>query len=929
MDTTSLDYVEDLFAQFASDPTSVPAAWRAYFEQFSLADQNEFGTNETDGGVNVPSMNSVASDNGKAAADEAFWLAKMQDRINHLVREYRVRGHLVAELDPLGLKKNRPPELDPEQHGISEQDMSRPFTCPSLNYTNSKNLADIVEKLRNTYCRSIGAQFTHIDDRAIRDWLQQRMETTENRGELSYDVQKRIYSRLADATIFEEFVRRKFVGAKTFSLEGGESLIPLLDRALEKADLHGVKTVVMAMAHRGRLNVLANILKKRAQSIFWSFDDPRPEMFRGSGDVRYHLGYSSDWETSSGGKVHITLCFNPSHLEYVNPVALGRCRAKQDRNNDYKRNESMTILIHGDAAFAGEGIVQETLNLSQLKGYHTGGTLHVVLNNQIGFTTLPEEGRSSMYATDIAKMLQIPIFHVNGEDPEAVNQVVSLAMDFRKRFKRDVVIDLYVYRRLGHNESDEPRFTQPIMYQRISAMEGIQRAFRKNLISMGSLSEDEITQIEKYRLEKLTEEFDAAKNETYRDDRQSMTGIWEGYFGGQEPKDFDERTQVDRQVLAQMLRQLVDIPSNFNLNSKLKRFLSAREEMSEGKKPIDWATGEALAFASLLQTGVPVRLSGQDSQRGTFSQRHAVFHDEKDGSSFCPLLNLAPSQARFEVINSPLSEAGVLGFEYGYSLDCPEGLILWEAQFGDFWNCAQPIVDQFITSAEDKWRRLSKLTMLLPHGFEGAGPEHCSARLERFLLLAAEDNVQVAQPSTPSQYFHLLRRQAITKWAKPLVILTPKSLLRHPEAVSELEEFATGSFRKILPDTSVDPAKVKRVIFSSGKAYYELLERRKSLELDSVALLRIEQFYPLSTKAILKALSPYAAGTETVWYQEEPANMGAWQFFKVRHVDEISKDYPIRLISRQESASPATGSSETHKLEQRELLDSAFDAITG
>jgi 2-oxoglutarate dehydrogenase E1 component len=857
-------------------------------------------------------------------AADSLWLARMQERVDLLVREYRVRGHLMARLDPLGLDRLGPPELDPVSHGLSEADLRRPFTDPTSDYAEGKTLADILQKLRNTYCRSIGAQFTHIDDRQIRDWLQRRMESTENRLQLSRETQVRIYQRLADATIFEEFVRRRYVGAKTFSLEGSESLIPLLDRALEKAGEHGIKGLVLGMAHRGRLNVLANILNKRAKSIFWSFDDPRPEMYRGGGDVKYHMGYSSDWTTSAGHRIHISLCFNPSHLEYVNPVALGRCRAKQDRANDRGREQHMTILIHGDAAFAGEGVVQETLNMSQLRGYETGGTLHIILNNQIGFTTEPHEGRSSTYCTDVFKLLQSPIFHVNGEDPEAVAQVVAVAMDFRRTFRRDVVIDMYAYRKLGHNEGDEPRFTQPLIYEAIDQKKGVRESYLERLIEMGDISRQEANSISEVRTNKLNAEFEAAKKEAFVSDQQTLGGHWSGYIGGPESEDHQVATGISPHSIKELLQRLCVLPTGFNLHKKLQKFFEARLEMSEGKRPLDWASAEALAFASALMEGHPVRLSGQDCERGTFSQRHAVVRDTVSNVKYMPLSHLSPGQARVEVINSPLAEAGVLGFEYGYSLDCPEGLTLWEAQFGDFWNAAQVIVDQFITSAEDKWGRLSRLVMLLPHGFEGQGPEHCSARLERFLLLTAEDNVQVTQPSTPAQYFHLLRRQLLSRWSKPLIILTPKSLLRHPLCVSEPQEFVHGKFHKVLPDDRPAGSPTQRIILSTGKAYYELYEERKRLNKKQVALVRIEQFYPMKPQVLMDVLQAYPDNTDLVWYQDEPSNMGAWYFMNMRLGEAIRSRFKMRLISRAESASPSTGSASAHKLEQAELLEAAF-----
>lgn len=946
MNSYSLDYIDDLYVQYIRDPQSVSPSWREYFEQFSLASSNSAKATSN---VSASSTASSAAGNGKAGLvggsgsatavgtidapdaaarsirDEALWLAEMQDRVDNLVREYRVRGHLMAKLDPLRRPRTGNPELDPDQYGLREHDLQKPFTCESLQYVNGQTLGDILQKLQNTYCRSIGAQFMHIDNRTIRDWLQRRMESCENRLELSRDVQVRIYTRLADAEIFEEFVRKKFVGAKTFSLEGAESLIPLLDLALEKAGQHKVDGVVLGMAHRGRLNVLANILGKRAQSIFWSFDDPRPDMHRGAGDVRYHLGYSSDWTTSVGHKVHISLCFNPSHLEYVNTVAQGRCRAKQDRAGDERRSSSMTILIHGDAAFAGEGIVQETLNMSELNGYRTGGTLHVILNNQVGFTTEPNEARSCTYATDVAKMLQIPIFHVNGEDPEAVAQVVNLAMDFRREFKRDVVIDMYAYRKWGHNEGDEPRFTQPEMYKAVDAHQSVRESYLRRLFKMGEITRQEADAISEVRQSKLEREFELAQQEEYVDDLQTMGGAWQGFHGGPEPDNDFPKTSLSAEQAESTLKTLSQVPSGFNLHRKLKRFMDLRGEMAIGKRPLDWATAEALAMGSLLDEGHPVRLSGQDCERGTFSQRHSVLHDtEKPDVTFTPLSQFAET-ARLDIINSPLCEAGVLGFEYGYSLDCPEGLVIWEAQFGDFWNVAQVIVDQFITSAEDKWGRLSHLTMLLPHGFEGAGPEHCSARLERFLLLTAEDNIQVTQPSTPAQYFHLLRRQAKRRWSKPLVALTPKSLLRHPAVVSTLDEFTDGYFRKILPDTRPSQDQTDRILLCSGKIYYELAEKREQLKAANVAIVRIEQYYPLREEEILEALSDYKPGTDLAWVQEEPTNMGAWSFFKVRFGDSLEeKGFRLRRLSRVESASPSTGSASAHKLEQDELIEACF-----
>ncbi|GAA5506358.1 2-oxoglutarate dehydrogenase E1 component [Novipirellula caenicola] len=929
MNSYSLDYIDDLYVQYVRDPSSVSDTWRQYFEQFLVVSNKSSFTKNGEVTAASPAADGATApldrrgSSGNEATDQAIWMSRIQDRVNQLVREYRVRGHLAAKLDPLGILKSDSPELSPQLYGISDQDLERPLDSTALENVSGSTLHAILTKLQNTYCRSIGAQFMHIDNRNIRDWLQKRMETTENRLELSHQVQRRIYARLADASIFEEFVRRKFVGAKTFSLEGAESLIPMLDLALEKAGQHQVKEVVMGMAHRGRLNVMANILKKRAMNIFWSFDDPDPELSRGGGDVRYHLGYSSDWITATGDKIHISLCFNPSHLEYVNTVALGRCRCKQDYRKDTKRSEVMTILIHGDAAFAGEGVVQETLNLSELEGYRTGGTLHIVINNQVGFTTEPRQGRSTTYATDIAKMLQIPIFHVNGEDPEAVAQVVSLAMDFRKEFHRDVVIDLYAYRRWGHNEGDEPRFTQPRMYAEIDRRASVREQYLNRLVEIGEISVEEGEEIQKKRTEKLESEFEASKNEPFVPDTQTLAANWSVYYGGLEPSEVTDTT-VDQAKLSELLDSLTRLPEGFAANKKLKRPMALRREMAQGKKPLDWASAEAAAFATLLTEGYPIRMTGQDVQRGTFSHRHAVLHDTKNGETYMPLANLSPDQASVELYNSPLSEAGVLGFEYGYSLDRPDGLCAWEAQFGDFWNCAQVIVDQFIASAEDKWNRLSGLVMLLPHGFEGQGPEHCSARIERFLAMSAEHNIQVVQPTTPAQLFHLLRRQVLRKWRKPLILLSPKSLLRHPLVVSPIEEVAGGQFHKILGDDQIPLATCKRLLICTGKIYYDLLETREAREIKDVAIMRIEQLYPLQAETLTAALEGLPAGTDIRWVQDEPTNMGAWPYIKLNFGDMVAEKYKFSVVSRDESASPSTGSMAAHKIEQAELIDAAF-----
>ena len=924
MNVFSRDYIDRLFDEYKADPRSVPMEWQSFFASMESGADSSLSDSVT--GNAVPSSDSADAQVSQSASDRGR-VIQLQDRVDQLIRGFRVRGHLEAKIDPLGMPRPTNSELNPESYGLLPKDFLKKFSARTIFGDNFKTLEEIVEQLRHTYCRSIGAQFMHIDDHDVRNWLQTRMEGTKNRIELSRDVQLRILTRLTDAVIFEEFVRKKYVGAKTFSLEGAESLIPLLDLALERASEQSVNKVVIGMAHRGRLNVLANVMGKRAQNIFWGFDDPNPEAMRGRGDVLYHLGHSCDYQTSSGKSLQLSLCFNPSHLEFVNAVALGRCRAKQDQTGDLARKNCMTVLIHGDAAFAGEGIVQETLNLSQLHGYRTGGTLHVIVNNQVGFTTDPFESRSTTYASDVAKMLQIPIFHVNGEDPEAVAQVIKLSMDFRNEFGRDVVIDMYCYRRLGHNESDEPRFTQPVMYKVIDSRPTVRDSYLRRLLKMQEVTQVEADQIVETRRSQLQAEFEAAKVEEFKPDTQFGDGLWKGFYGGPERQNDLVGTGVATGKLTYVINRLSEIPESFNLNRKLQRGLQTRKEIADGKRPVDWATAELAAFGSLAIEGHRIRMTGQDSGRGTFSQRHAVLTDSEDGSRYCALQHLTDDQAPVEIFNSPLCEAGVLGFEYGYSLDSPDDLILWEAQFGDFWNVAQVIVDQFITSAEDKWMRLSGLTMLLPHGFEGAGPEHCSARVERFLTLAAEHNIQIANPTTAAQYFHLLRRQVKRKWRKPLVVLTPKSLLREQLVMSPLADFYEGQFQPVLSDVHSSKENVSRILISNGKVSIDLEKARQQQGRDDIALIRIEQLYPFPHEQIQQLLASYPSGVPVFWVQEEPRNMGAWYFVKVKW-DEfgLNTDWPLTGVHRPESASPSTGSKKTHKLEQDELIRTALGA---
>ena len=916
----NLPYVETLYSAYLKDPSSVDNAWQTYFAQYTTETPSELAA--TDFAITSIVMN----DGGQARSDAAprfSGSSTLQEQLNEMIRAYRSLGHKAASFDPLGLHHESEVALDPEFYGFTPERMEQLFPNAGPAWKGPLALREILKRLRETYCGPIGVEFMHIEDEDARQWLERGMEESLNRIELTPEQHVRILKRLIDAVSFEEFIRKKFLGAKSFSLEGAESLIPLLDLAIEKAAGDGVREIVLAMAHRGRLNVLANVMGKRPWEILREFDDPPSSDQGGGGDVKYHLGYSNDYRTASGKQVHLSLCFNPSHLEFVNPVALGRMRAKQDRANDRSRESGLVLLIHGDAAFAGEGITQEILNMSQLPAYSVGGTLHVVLNNQIGFTTSPAEGRSTRYATDVAKMLDIPVFHVNGDDPEAVAQTVQVAMDFRRQFKRDAVIDMYCYRRLGHNEGDEPKFTQPKLYRAIEAHRPVAETYLNRLLELKLISADEAAELAVKRRAYLEQELTVARTSDSVPRSQSFGGIWADYAGGLELPE-QVSTSVPKEQLVELIEAQRRLPKGFQPHPKIQRAIEIRREMAQGKRPLDWSTGEALAFATLAMAGVRVRLSGQDSARGTFSHRHAILRDFSDGHPYVPLQNLRKHQAAVEIYNSPLSEAGVLGFEYGYSLDCPDGLVLWEAQFGDFVNAAQVIVDQFITSAEEKWRRLSGLVLLLPHGFEGMGPEHSSARMERFLQLCAKDNIQVVYPTTPAQYFHCLRRQVLRKWRKPLIVMTPKSLLRHANSVSPIEQFSAGQFESVLADNTVEKRAADRVILCSGKVYFDLTQKRAELK-RSDAIVRMEQLYPTPKAALRGVLEGYAEGTPVVWVQEEPRNMGAACFWHLQLGSRLFGKYPLSVVARPLSASPATGSMRSHRQEQAQLLAAAFD----
>ena len=921
--SANLTYLEELYEAYLKNPSSVPGDWQAYFAELQDGgpSDGEIGTGLEGAKPYQPFVPQRARGDERAAP----LVSTAQDRLRQLIQAYRLMGHRAAQLDPLSLHKKKVSELDPAFYGFTEADLELLFPAESVHFGGPRPFRDILARLRNTYCRSIGVEFMHIHDPSIRDWLQRRMESVENRSDLSPEERIRILERLTHAVMFEEFIRKKFLGAKSFSIEGAESLIPLLDVAIEKAADDDLQEIVLAMAHRGRLNVLANIIGKKSREIFREFEDPPPETPREvGGDVKYHLGHSHDYLTRSGKKIHLSLCFNPSHIEFVNPVALGRMRAKQDRIADRGRARGMALLIHGDAGFAGQGITQETLNLSQLDGYKIGGALHVVVNNQIGFTTPPEEYQSTTYATDVVKMLQIPIFHVNGDDPEAVVHVVRLAMEFRRRFKRDVLIDMYCYRRFGHNEGDEPSFTQPVVYRTIRKQPTVRELYVRHLLEHNRVTLEEANRLRTEFREKLEKELELARSEDFDFSNKPFRGIWEGYYGGPEKEAEELETGVEQKRLAALLQRQSRVAAAFHPHPKIERGMQARLEMARGERPLDWSAAESLAFATLATEKVRVRLSGEDSARGTFSHRHAVLYDYENGRPYVPLNHLSRDQAPVEIINSPLSEVGVLGFEYGYSLDCPDGLVLWEAQFGDFSNAAQVIIDQFITSAEEKWHRLSGLVLLLPHGFEGMGPEHSSARTERFLQLGANDNIQVVYPTTPAQYFHCLRRQALRKWRKPLVILTPKSLLRHPQAVSAWREFTAGKFERVIADEASPSAETERILLCSGKIYYDLHKKRRELKRNNIALTRMEQLYPLPEKELRAALEVYPHGTPVFWVQEEPENMGAWCYLNLRFKGKLCDTHPFAVICRRRSASPATGSARAHKEQQEALLARAL-----
>ncbi len=883
----SPQWLEEHYRLWKESPEQLSEDWRAFFEGFDLAQQ------------------APVADRDLAAKTSA---------VDSLIYRYRDIGHLIACTDPLTPDRPDHPLLNLEAFSLTDDDLERTF-YPLRYPQKSASLQEIIKLMRETYCRSIGVEFMHIQDPDRRQWLKDRMEPTRNRPQLDRHDQLDILKTLQRATLFEAFLHKKFLGQKRFSLEGGEAMIPLLECLVVHAKSLGVTDLLMGMAHRGRLNVLANIFNKPYENIFAEFKDNLELAFVGDGDVKYHKGYSCDRTFADDETIHLSLAANPSHLEAVNPVVIGKCRARHVAYGPGGKRRVLPVLIHGDAAFAGQGIVAEVLNLSQVDGYQSGGTFHLVLNNQIGFTTEPAHARSTLYATDIAKMLMIPVFHVNGEDPEAVIHATQLALEYRQKFACDVVVEVICYRRHGHNEGDEPAFTQPLMYERIRQRPPLHEVYAERLRQQG-IEAKEIEAIEKQIMTELEEALEAPPKEQREIGFQAKWADIDRKYSTEEPD-----TAVPSERLKEIAENLANIPKTFHIHRKVAKLVERRWDAIQKGEGIDWANAEALAFASLLVEQVPVRLSGQDSRRGTFNQRHSTLVDQKNGQLYVPLAFLERGQAAIQVYNSILSEAAVLGFEYGYSLETPEGLTIWEAQFGDFANGAQVIIDQFISGSGTKWDRSSGLVMYLPHGYEGQGPEHSSARIERYLSLCADENMQVVYPSTPAQLFHLLRRQVKVPWRRPLIIFTPKSLLRLPACTSSLSELSDGGFQKFLPcPTNAD--QVKRLLLCTGKIYYELLDARDSQELAEVGLLRLEHLYPISIEEIRSALQKYPNLTELVWVQEEPRNMGAWPFLQplLTEAWQQAPDY----IGRDTAATTAVGSHRRHQKEQQQLIEKAL-----
>lgn len=926
----NLEYVEQLFETYLTDPNAIPEEWRSYFDRLPSVDGYK-GRDVSHASIRQQfkhiSKNQRFLATGGVPASATADADKKQIRVLQLINAFRFRGHQEAKLDPLGVwKREQVEDLDPAFHELTEADSDLEFQTGSLCFgVETMRLRDIVDGLRQTYCESVGAEYMHVVDTRIKRWFQQRMEPVKSRPKFEVPTRKHLLERLTAAEGLEKYLGSRYPGVKRFGLEGAECLIPCLDELIQRAGSYGAKEIVLGMAHRGRLNVLVNTLGKNPKELFDEFEGKKLAD-SGSGDVKYHQGFSSNIMTD-GGEIHLALAFNPSHLEIVSPVVVGSVRARQTRREDKDGAQCVPIIMHGDAAFAGQGVVMETLQMSQNRGYGIGGTIHIVINNQVGFTTSKQEdARSTEYCTDVAKMVQAPILHVNADDPEAVYFVTQMAMDYRHEFKEDVVIDLVCYRRRGHNEADEPASTQPLMYEKIRKLKTTRGLYVEKLIADGVISEEESKQMElEYR--DALDKGDHVVKSLVKEPNKDLYVDWTPYLGHAWTAKC--KSSVALKTIQKLDKKLTAVPEGFSVQRQVSKIVSDREQMTAGTLPINWGYGEVMAYATLLDEGHPIRITGQDVARGTFSHRHAVLHNQKDGSTHTALKHIAEDQPKFEIYDSLLSEEAVMAFEYGYSTTSPKGLVVWEAQFGDFSNGAQVVIDQFLTSGEHKWGRLCGLTLLLPHGYEGQGPEHSSARLERFLQLSAEHNIQVCVPTTPSQVFHMLRRQVKRPLRKPLVAITPKSLLRHKEATSDLDDLTSGTFRTVLPEKEPsDPKKVTRLIMCSGKVYFDLLERKKNDERHDVVIMRIEQLYPFPGDDLDELLAQYGKLKHVVWCQEEPMNQGAWyssQHHMRNALYRLNPKLYLQYAGRDASAAPACGHMSVHLKEQKKLVNDSFE----
>lgn len=911
-------YIEELYETFLKDPDAVAPEWRNYFQSLPTVNGANIEVSHAD--IRNYFLHAVKQPRVAVATSTDALHERKQANVERLIAAYRRYGHLAAKIDPLGTSRAQVPELQLDVYDLSSADFNTQFRAIELTGTTTASLQEIVTRLQTIYCDTIGFEYDYINDPAELKWLRQRIE--KGRPSYSADEKRKILQQLIAADGLERYLSTKYVGQKRFSLEGGDTLIPVLQQIVHQGSSVGIKGMVLCMPHRGRLNVLLNVIGQSPEELFQEFEG-RKDYGMTSGDVKYHLGFSSDVKTAQGS-IHLSLEFNPSHLEIVSPVAMGAVRSRQERRNDETHTHVMPVMMHGDAAFAGQGVVMETLNMSQTRAYFVGGSVHVVVNNQIGFTTVPEDSRSTLYCTDVAKMIEAPVFHVNGDDPEAAAWVAQLAVDYRMQFRKDVVIDLVCFRRLGHNEADEPAATQPLMYQKIRAHEATREIYAKQLINENVCTQEDVDHmINDYRdaLDRGQQIIATVQNAS----TQERATNWSKYIG----KDWNTvvNTAVSMDRINKLAKELNKLPKGFVPQRQVGQMLQARIAMNKGDQSLDWGAAEILAYASLLVEGTPIRICGQDCRRGTFAHRHAVLHDNNTGTQYIPLQNLQKQQAKFEIYDSILSEEAALAFEYGYAATDPKPLVVWEAQFGDFVNGAQVVIDQFLSSGEQKWKRLCGLVLLLPHGYEGQGPEHSSARLERYLQLCAENNMQVCVPSTPAQIFHLLRRQILRPYRKPLIVMTPKSLLRHKLAVSALDELTDGKFQLVITETdTLKNANVKRVVLCSGKVYYDLLTKRRETKQNDIAIIRIEQLYPFPHDELKAQLARYKNAKEVVWCQEEPENQGAWLII-LHHLKEcLAKAQTLNYVGRKSSAAPAVGYAGLHAKQQAEIVIKALNS---